>query len=70
MLEVHKLCYRQHRLQYIEEREMPEVRATLSAELHRKLKAEAAQKGMHLKELIAQILEEHVKAQKEVSTEK
>ena len=49
---------------------MPEVRATLSAELHRKLKAEAAQKGMHLKELIAQILEEHVKAQKEVSTEK
>lgn len=46
---------------------MPEVRATLSAGLHRKLKAEAAQKGMHLKDLIAQILEEHVKTQKEVS---
>lgn len=42
---------------------MPEIRANLTAELHRKLKAEAAQKGMHLKELIARILEEHTKSQ-------
>ena len=38
---------------------MPEIRATLSAELHRKLKAEAANKGLHLKELVAQVLQEH-----------
>ena len=41
---------------------MPEVRASLSIALHRKLKAEAARRGMHLKELIAQVLEEHVKS--------
>ena len=40
---------------------MPEIRATLNTQLHRKLKSEAARKGMHLKQLIAQILEEHVK---------
>jgi len=40
---------------------MPEIRATLSAELHRKLKAEAANKGLHLKELVAQVLQEHAK---------
>jgi predicted HicB family RNase H-like nuclease len=42
---------------------MPEIRATLTTELHRKLKAEAARKGMHLKELIAQILEKHTNNQ-------
>jgi predicted DNA binding CopG/RHH family protein len=42
---------------------MPEVRASLSVELHRKLKAEAAHRGMHLKKLIAKILEEHSKGQ-------
>lgn len=40
---------------------MPEIRASLTVELHRKLKEEAARKGMHLKELIAKILEDHVK---------
>ena len=40
---------------------MPEVRASLSVELHRKLKAEAAREGVHLKQLIAKILEEHTK---------
>ena len=39
---------------------MPEIRATLPEELHRKLKSEAAQEGKHLKELIAQVLAEHV----------
>ena len=35
---------------------MPEIRATLTEELHRKLKAEAAQEGKHLKSFIAEIL--------------
>jgi len=42
---------------------MPEIRASLAVELHRKLKAEAARKGLHLKELIAKILEEHARNQ-------
>jgi len=42
---------------------MPEIRASLSTELHRKLKAEAARGGMHLKDLIAKILEKHVNSQ-------
>ena len=43
---------------------MPEIRTSLSVELHRKLKGEAVHKGMHLKQLVAQILEEHVKGNK------
>jgi len=42
---------------------MPEIRATLTTELHRKLKAEAARQGMHLKDLIAKILEKHANNQ-------
>jgi len=42
---------------------MPEIRAGLSTELHRKLKAEAARKGIHLKDLIAEILEKHANSQ-------
>jgi hypothetical protein len=38
---------------------MPEIRATLPVDLHRKLKAEAARKGVHLKDLIAEILDKH-----------
>ena len=40
---------------------MPEVRTNLVDELHRSLKEEAARKGLHLKRLIAIILEEHVR---------
>jgi hypothetical protein len=43
---------------------MPEIRTSLSIELHRKLKGEAVNKGMHLKQLVAHILEEHVKGNK------
>jgi len=43
---------------------MPEIRTSLSVELHRKLKGEAVRKGMHLKQLVAHILEEHVKGNK------
>lgn len=39
---------------------MPEVRAQLSAELHRQLKAEAAHQGIPLKELIARVLEQYI----------
>ena len=42
---------------------MPEIRASLSTELHRKLKSEAAREGVHLKQLIAQVLEKHVNSQ-------
>jgi len=42
---------------------VPEIRASLAVELHRKLKMEAARKGMHLRDLIAQVLEEHMKKQ-------
>jgi hypothetical protein len=38
---------------------MPEIRTSLSVELHRKLKGEAVEKGMYLKNLVAQILEVH-----------
>jgi hypothetical protein len=38
---------------------MPEIRATLPEDLHRTLKAEAAQKGKHLKDLIAEVLGDH-----------
>lgn len=40
---------------------MREIRAGLTVQLHRKLKEEAARKGLHLKDLIAQILENHIK---------
>ena len=40
---------------------VPEIRATVDVQLHRKLKAEAAREGLHLKQLIAKILEDHSK---------
>jgi hypothetical protein len=40
---------------------MPEIRAQLAVTLHRRLKEEAARKGVHLKELVATILESHIK---------
>ena len=39
---------------------MPEIRTSLPDELHRSLKEEAAREGLHLKKLIAIVLEEHV----------
>ena len=42
---------------------MPEIRASLTTDLHRKLKAEAAREGVHLKQLIADILEKYVNSQ-------
>ena len=49
---------------------MPEIRTSLSVELHRKLKGEAVNKGMHLKHLVAQILEEHAKSNKANKSQK
>jgi len=43
---------------------MPEVRAPLPDKLHRKLKEEAAREGLHLKALVAKILQEHIEKQK------
>ena len=43
---------------------MTEVRAPLPEILHRKLKEEAAREGLHLKVLVARILEEHIEKQK------
>ena len=40
---------------------MPEIRATVDVQLHRKLKAEAAREGLHLKQLIAKILGDYTK---------
>jgi predicted HicB family RNase H-like nuclease len=40
---------------------MPEIRASITVEVHRKLKEEAARSGKHLKDLIAEILVEHIK---------
>jgi len=42
---------------------MPEIRANLSVGLHRRLKAQAAREGVHLKDLVAQILERHTNSQ-------
>ena len=42
---------------------MREIRASLTVRLHRKLKEEAAREGLHLKDLIAKILENHIKNQ-------
>ena len=39
---------------------MTEVRSSLDESLHRSLKEEAAREGLHLKKLIAIILEEHI----------
>jgi len=43
---------------------MPIISAILSVELHRKLKGEAVNKGIYLRQLVAQILEEHAKNNK------
>ena len=43
---------------------MPIISAILSVELHRKLKGEAVNKGMYLRQLVAQILEEHANDKK------
>ncbi|MHB8085601.1 MAG: hypothetical protein ACYDHZ_07235 [Dehalococcoidia bacterium] len=40
---------------------MPEIRASVAVEVHRKLKEEAARSGKHLKELVNEILVRHVK---------
>ncbi len=40
---------------------MPEIRASVTVEVHRKLKEEAARDGKHLKELVAEVLVEHIK---------
>ena len=39
---------------------MPEIRASVTVEVHRKLKEEAARNGKHLKVLIAELLVEHI----------
>jgi predicted HicB family RNase H-like nuclease len=39
---------------------MPEIRASVTVEVHRKLKEEAARDGKHLKELVAQVLMAHL----------
>ena len=39
---------------------MGEVRTSISEQLHRLLKEEAARKGMPIKTLLAKIIEEHV----------
>ena len=44
---------------------MPEIRTNLLEQIHRLLKEEAARKGLHLKELIANILREHVEKEQE-----
>jgi predicted HicB family RNase H-like nuclease len=43
---------------------MPEIRASVTVEVHRKLKEEAARDGKHLKALVAEVLDEHLKNQK------
>ncbi len=43
--------------------DVPEIRAQLTDEVHRKLKAEAAHRGMPLKELVAKILQQYVNSQ-------
>ena len=40
---------------------MTEIRASVTVEVHRKLKEEAARSGKHLKELVAELLQVHVK---------
>jgi len=43
-----------------EENKMPEIRASVTVEVHRKLKEEAARNGKHLKELVAEVLIAHL----------
>ena len=40
---------------------MPEIRASVTVEVHRKLKEEAARNGKHLKELVAEVLIAHLR---------
>ena len=40
---------------------MPEIRASVAVDVHRKLKEEAARSGKHLKALVSEILEAHIK---------
>jgi predicted HicB family RNase H-like nuclease len=40
---------------------MPEIRASVTVEVHRKLKEEAARNGKHLKELVAEVLMTHLR---------
>jgi hypothetical protein len=39
---------------------MPEIRASITVEIHRKLKEEAARSGKHLKALVSEILVAHI----------
>jgi hypothetical protein len=39
---------------------MPEIRASVTVEVHRKLKEEAARSGKHLKALVAEVLIAHI----------
>jgi len=40
---------------------MPEIRASVTVEVHRKLKEEAARDGKHLKELVSEVLVAHLR---------
>ena len=40
---------------------MPEIRAAVPMEIHRKLKSEAVRDGKHLKDLVAEILAAHTR---------
>jgi len=40
---------------------MPEIRASVTVEVHRKLKEEAARSGKHLKTLVSEILQAHLR---------
>lgn len=44
-----------------EENKMPEIRASVTVEVHRKLKEEAARDGKHLKELVSEVLVAHLR---------
>jgi len=43
---------------------MPEIRASVTVEVHRKLKEEAVRSGKHLKVLVNELLTAHVKDNK------
>ena len=45
----------------MEVKTMPEIRASVTVEVHRKLKEEAARSGKHLKVLVAEVLAAHLK---------
>jgi predicted HicB family RNase H-like nuclease len=45
----------------MEVKHMTEIRASVTVEVHRKLKEEAARSGKHLKELVAEVLQVHVR---------